>query len=104
MLCLLKPSKTSKELQAFQPEVDTRHGKLQLEYLKFSKIVLYLKTLNNGKRQCLKYRDFLFCQLYVFILDFDCTSISSETRHCGDRVISSQGDDSHFADNLKNRI
>lgn len=82
MLCLLKPSKTSKELHAFQPEADTCHGKLQPEYLKFSKTVLYLKTLNNGKILCLKYRDFLFCQLYVFILDFDCTSISSETQHC----------------------
>lgn len=77
--CLSLPKQ---ELHAFQPEADTCHGKLQPEYLKFSKTVLYLKTLNNGKILCLKYRDFLFCQLYVFILDFDCTSISSETQHC----------------------
>lgn len=49
MLCLLKPSKTSKELHAFQPEADTCHGKLQPEYLKFSKTVLYLKHLIMGK-------------------------------------------------------
>ena len=41
---------------------------------------------------------------YVFILDFDCTSISSETQHCGDQVISSQGEEIYFADYLKNRI
>lgn len=60
-ICLLKPSKTSEELYAFQPEADTCHRKLQLEYLKFSRIVLYLKTLNSGERQCLQYRD-VFCQ------------------------------------------
>lgn len=45
----LQPSKASKELCAFQPQAHSCRGKLQPEYLKFSKIV-YQKALNNGKR------------------------------------------------------
>lgn len=105
MNCLLKVSKTSREQYAYQPKADICHKKLQPECLKFSKVVLYLKTLYTGKRQHLKNKAFLFYHfLYVFIFGFDYITISSEKQNSEDQVISSQGDESHFADNLKNNL